>query len=105
MNLIEKLRPKKLFKASVPELKKYVGKTVNIDNKPILIESIVGNVFKKTFYEINGQHLIGMLRFHAQMEGDKSITEEQFQAFENMELESEKLPEKRSILEMPKRGD
>jgi hypothetical protein len=103
MSFIDKLKPKRLFKADVPKLKEYIGKKVTIEGRPVVIETIVGNRFKKTFYEINGQHLIGMLRFHAQMEGDKSITEEQFQAFENMELDSEKLPEKRSILEMPKK--
>lgn len=93
MSFIDKLKPKKLFKAKVPTLESYIGRTVKIEGKPVKIESICGNRFKQTFYEINGTHLIGMLRFHAQMTGAKDITEEQFRAFEEMDLEAEKLPE------------
>lgn len=84
---------KKLFKATTPDLAKYLGKTVLIDGKSVKIEHICGNKFKQQFYEINGEHLIGMLRFHAQMMGDKSITEEQFKAFEEMDLHAEKMPD------------
>lgn len=83
--------PKKLFKAKVPDLKHYIGKTVKIDGKKVTIETITGNKFNPQFYEINGEHLIGMLRFHAHMLGVKDITEEQFQAFEQMDLQAEKL--------------
>lgn len=93
MSLFDNIyNPRKLFKAKAPDLTQYVGKTVRIDGKKVRIKSIVGNLTYKTFYEINGEHLIGMLRFHAQMLGDKSITEDQFLAFEQMDLESEKLP-------------
>jgi hypothetical protein len=81
---------KKLFKAKVPDLSKYIGRKVSIDGKKIKIETIVGNKAKPAFYEINGEHLIGMLRFHAQMLGDKSITEDQFIAFEKMDHHVEK---------------
>lgn len=97
-------RRKKLFTAKLPDLKKYLGKmvTVNRDTgEQVKIDTIVGNVgmtigrsndeVRPTFYEINGKYLVNMLRFHAEMEGDKSITEEQFQAFENMEFEAEKM--------------
>lgn len=77
-----------------PDLKKFLGKTIHIPQVgQVTIKSIAGNRRKPAFYEINGEHLIGMLRFHAQMLGDKSITEEQFLAFESMEMESEKLPD------------
>jgi hypothetical protein len=97
-------KPKKLFKAKVPDLKSFIGRNVTIDGKKIKIHKIVGNVgltlgraakdVKPTFYEINDEYLIGMLRFHAQMEGDTSITEEEFLAFENMEFDAERLPDK-----------
>lgn len=92
---------KKLFKARVPKIEGYVGRTVVIDGKPVKIKRICGNKFKPQFYEINGEHLIGMLRFHAQIEGAKDITEEQFKAFEEMDLSAEKIPEKKTILEVP----
>lgn len=94
---------KKLFKtAKPPNLEAYIGKTIVIEGKPVTIKSIVGNKFKHTFYEINGQHLIGMLRFHAQILGDKSITEEQFKAFEDMEITAHKKPDTKSSLEESK---
>jgi hypothetical protein len=89
--MFEKIKNAKLlFKAKEPELAKYIGKKVSIDGKKIEIKKIVGNRFNHTFYEINDEHLIGMLRFHAQMLGDKSITEEQFRAFEQMDIRAEK---------------
>ncbi len=85
---------KKLFKAKVPELSKFIGRSVLLPTgERITVEKIVGNRFNYTMYEINDTHLIGMLRFHAQMEGDKSITEEQFKAFEEMEMDAEKMPD------------
>jgi hypothetical protein len=77
--------------ATPPNLKQYIGRKVEIDGQSILIETIVGNVWKPAFYEINGEHLIGILRFHAQMLGDKSITEEQFKAFEGIDFYVEKI--------------
>lgn len=90
-------QPRRLFKAKVPELEQYIGKTVRVPGEPypIEIENICGNRFKQAFYEINGKYLIGMLRFHAQMTGDTSITEQQFIDFENMDLYAEKLKEEK----------
>jgi hypothetical protein len=106
MTLIDHLKPKKLFKAKVPDLKEFVGKRVLIPGltEPIKIKKIVGNKFKPTFYEINDEHLIGMLRFHAQMTGAKDITEEEFKAFEEMDLEAERMPEKKTVLEAPSKS-
>lgn len=102
-----KLDVKLLFTAKKPPetLKKYVGRRVTIpghyskENEDrwimpfkVKIESVVGNRFKPQFYEINGKYLVGMLRFHAEMLNDKSITEEQFKAFEEMEIEAVKNP-------------
>jgi hypothetical protein len=76
------------FKVEVPDLTKFIGKTVIIEGKEVVIKTIVGNMTQKAFYEINSEHLVNMLRFHAQMCGDHSITEQQFVDFENMEMES-----------------
>ena len=105
---VKNLIPKKLFKATVPELKQFIGKTVIINGEKIKIKSICGNIgmmlgqkpedAKPTFYEINGEHLMNMLRFHAQMCGDTSITEEQFEAFENIVFEAEKIIPKEKTL-------
>lgn len=96
MGLFKKMNPKFLFKTGkLPNLKEYVGAVVTIPGDPpieVKINRIVGNVFKPQFYEINDKHLIGMLRFHAQMVKDTSITEEQFVAFEEMEMEAETMP-------------
>jgi hypothetical protein len=93
------MRAKKLFKAKIPDLKEYVGKQVWIDGKLVTIEKIVGNLTHVAFYEINGEHLMNMLRFHAQMCGDTSITEEQFKEFEKIEMEAVKMPAKKSVLD------
>jgi hypothetical protein len=95
MSLFKKFKYKT---ATPPNLKEYVGRKVEIDGKTVVIESIVGNVWKPAFYEINGEHMIGMLRFHAQILGDKSITEEQFKAFEEIDYHVEKLDRSKTNL-------
>ena len=79
--------------ATPPDLRAYLGKTVVIEGKPIVIEHLVGNMVTPKFLEVNGEHLIGMLRFFAQMTGAKDITEDQFLAFEEMDLHIEKMEE------------
>ena len=104
MRFIDRLKPQFLFKTDkAPDLRQYIGRKVHIPGveEPVTIKTIVGNIITPTYYEINGEHLIGMLRFHAQMLGDKSITEEEFKQFEEMVLEAERMPEKKSILEVP----
>jgi hypothetical protein len=100
MSLLKKFKTK----AIVPDLKLYVGRVLTIpgEPKPIMIETVQGNLgmslghenARPTFYEINGKYLIGMLRFHAQMCGDHSITEQQFLDFENMEMSAKKMDPK-----------
>ena len=105
MGMFDKLKKFK-FKATPPELKDYVGRTVIIGGESVVIETIVGNMGmslrgdkpRPQFYEINGHHLIGMLRFHAQMTGAQDITEEQFQAFEDMEFHAEKKGDQPDIM-------
>lgn len=98
MGLLKKFKYKT---AAPPDLMKYVGQEVLIDGAPVKIETIVGNAFKPAFYEINGEHLIGMLRFHAQMCGDKSITEEQFKDFEDIIFEVETVDHNKPALVDP----
>ena len=99
MALLKKFK----MKAVVPDLKLYIGRIVIIpgEPRPIMIETIVGNMglslghgerARPMFYEINGKYLINMLRFHAQMCGDHSITEQQFRDFENMDVSAQKNP-------------
>lgn len=104
--------PKLLFKADKPDNpQKYVGKNivipeflelpgegrVKISEKKVVIQSICGNKFKPNYFEINGQYLISMLRFYAQINNAKDITEDDFRAFEEMELTAEKLPNEKGI--------
>jgi hypothetical protein len=94
-----KQKPEFLFAAQKPEerdMKKFIGKTVMIDGKPVVIQTITGNRFKPAFFEINGSHLIGMLRFYAQMTGAKDLTEKDFEDFEAIEFHVEP---KKSVLE------
>lgn len=91
------------MKTTPPDLHTFIGRYVLIpgQDKPIMIAKLVGNVGKTLgtdnpkpqYYEINDEYLISMLRFHAQMNGDKSITEDQFKAFEEMEFSAEKNPQ------------
>ena len=96
-------KPKKLFKTQGYDLNSYIGRMVLIpgQSEPIQIETIVPNIGKTIghkipephYFEINGDHLISMLRFFAQMNGAKDITEDQFKAFEETLFEAEKLPD------------
>lgn len=114
MNFTNWKKPFK-FKAEVPKLDSYIGRYVRIpgEHQPVKIETICGNVGlsmgrekpRPQFYEINGKFLIGMLRFHAQMTGDKSITEQQFKDFEDTEFEAEKLADKKLLNDVPKYED
>ncbi len=89
MGIFSKIKP--LFKAQVPNLDNYIGAWVKLPEGPtVRIEKIVGSIPFPKFYEINEKHHIGMLRFHAQMEGAKDITEEQFRQFEEMEIGAKK---------------
>lgn len=84
MSVREKLKSFK-FKTKSTNPTDYIGRTVIIDGKPVMIETIVGNKEKPTFFDINGGLSIGVLRFFCQMNGDRSISEEQFKKHEEME--------------------
>ena len=88
----------KLKTAAAPDLKKYIGRTLVVEGKKVIIETVVGNFTTPTFLEINGTYLIGMLRFFAQMNHDHSITEEQFKAFEEMEFHGERMQRRKENL-------
>ena len=94
MGLFDRLAdsPRLLFTAKKGhDPSKYVGRTVKIDGKKVVINKIVGNITKPQFYEINNEHLIGMLRLEAQMTGAKDISEEELLAFEAMDMRAEKI--------------
>lgn len=85
--------------AKVPDLESYIGRTVVIDGKKIKIETVVGNIGmtlgrrpedqRPQYAEINGQYRLSFLRFFAQMEGE-SYSEEEYAAFENMQVWAER---------------
>lgn len=94
MNLFD--RPKKLFGAKKLKddwYKQYIGRTVVIDGEKIEIKSIAGNKFNVKMAEINGSHLINFLRFFAQMNHVKDISEEEFVLFEQMDVRAYKPPQ------------
>lgn len=98
---IIKFKDVKVVEMEVPDendIRQFIGRKVNIDGKTVKIETICGNKITPQFFEINGQYLIGMLRFFAQMNGDKSISEKEFQEFESMEHWVEP---KKTIIEVP----
>lgn len=100
MGILDKLKdtPKLLFKAKKHDPSKYVGRTVVIEGKKVVIKKIVGNITKPQFYEINGEHLIGMLRLEAQMTAAKDITEDDFLAFEQMDLKAERIMDEQKTI-------
>jgi hypothetical protein len=108
LNLFKKPKPELLFSATTPKKKwekEFIGKTVVIDGKKHEIRTIVGNRWKPQFYEINGKHCIGMLRFHAQMMGVKDISEEQFKQFEEMDMEADREQKKPNAFGLTPSGD
>lgn len=99
-------KQKKLFKYEIPDLKDYVGKTVQIPMPggsvhTVKIKTVMGNVGltlgrapkdqRPQYAEINGRYRISFLRFFAQMNGAKDISEEDFKAYEDTEFWSEKM--------------
>ncbi len=88
---------KYLFKAEQPELNDYLNRYVFIDDEKIQIKHITGNIWFPKYLEINGRYRISMLRFFKQMNNDKSITEEQLQAFEDMDVSARKLTAEEQI--------
>lgn len=91
---------------SIPEFMEIDGKKVKVGETPVRIATICGNIgmtlghaeARPTYYEINGQYLIGMLRFHAQMNRSNDFTEEDFQNFENMQFDAKKLSDDKAAL-------
>lgn len=69
-------------------LDKYIGRTIKtMDGLLVKIERIVPSFAKPTRYEINGNHHVVMLDFYKQVNNDKSITQEQIDAFDAIEFE------------------
>lgn len=108
--------PKKLFAAKTPkdgDILQHIGKTIviptfatlegqkiKVSEERVKIETICMNKFQQQFFEINGTHLIGALRFFCQVGNVKDVTEDQMRAFEEMELSAERLPDTSRKLEI-----
>lgn len=88
------LKPKLLFKTQPSYLEDYIGRTVVIDKVIHKIETIKPRFQNPKYFNINGNNPISALRFFAQMNGDKSITEDQFRKFEAMDVDAVKNDEK-----------
>lgn len=99
---IFKWKKKGSEKFDIPEtLDTFIGKTLILkDGTEVKVETIVGNRWTPNFFEVNGKHLIGMLRAYKQLYKDSSITEDQLTEFEKIEHYVEKVPEKRSALQV-----
>lgn len=68
--------------------KQHKGKRVKVmEGEMVTIETIQPSVVRPTRYEINGKYHIVMLDFFKQMNKDKSITQDQIDAFDNIEYE------------------
>lgn len=96
---IKKTKQKKsTLRVKVPDLEKYIGRTVEIEGKKIKIKTVVGNIGmvmgrrpedqRPQYAEINGQYRLSFLRFFAQM-NNETYTDEEYETFENMQVWSE----------------
>ena len=82
-----KFKGVKAIKPAHNEAEKFIGKTLMIsigepEPKPVVVETIVGSVFKPTRFEINGRYHIVILDAYKQLNHDKSITPDMIQAFD-----------------------
>ena len=71
------------------DLKEFVGKTLMIEGKPVVVETIVGSMIKEfvTQFEVNGEHHITILDAYRQLHGDTSITDDMVKAFAETSVE------------------
>jgi len=79
----------KPIKAQKPkDLSDFIGKTLRMmDGEMVKVETIVGSMFKPTRFEVNGKHHIVILDAYRQLTGDKSITQDMIDAFDEMVVE------------------
>jgi hypothetical protein len=84
------LKPKLLFKTAPSCPEDYIGRNVVIDGVIHKIETIKPRFQNPKYFNINGNNPISLLRFFAQMNGDRSITEDQFLKFEAMDVDAVK---------------
>lgn len=87
--------PTEFYKIKKPkeDFSKYLGRPLRcMDGETVTIEKIVGSLVYPTRFEINSTHHIVILDFYKQMNHDKSITEDQINAFDKMDhfVESQK---------------
>lgn len=83
-------KPKNLFTYEIPNTEEFIGLTVTIGNERVKIKKIEGMKFQPKFYLINNKYEMNILRFFAQMNHCKDITEQQFRDFEEMDVSADK---------------
>lgn len=91
---------KKIDPPKDKDLLNCIGKMVRtMDGEVVLIQSIVGSAIYPTRYEVNGSHHVVILDFWRQMNHDRSITDEQVKAFDEMVFEVEPEAKKLSAID------
>lgn len=89
---------KKIDPPKDKDLLKCIGKMVRtMEGEVVLIQSIVGSAIFPTRYEVNGAHHVVILDFWRQMNHDRSITDEQVKAFDEMIFEVEPASEPKKL--------
>ena len=86
----------KRIKAKKPkDLSEFIGKTMRMmDGQMVKIDHIQGSMVKPTRYEVNYAHHIVILDAYKQLNNDKSITQDQIDAFDQMIAENiERVPQ------------
>lgn len=93
---VEEKRPTQKIKAEKPgDLSQFIGKTMRMmDGQMVKIEKIQGSIIKESRFEVNNAHHIVILDAFKQLNKDKSITQEQIDAFDAIEHEVVKVPTK-----------
>lgn len=91
--------PKLKIKAEKPgDLSQFIGKTMRMmDGQMVKIEKIQGSIVKESRFEVNNAHHIVILDAFKQLNKDKSITQEQIDAFDAIEHEVVKIPTKDGV--------
>lgn len=108
MAFLDKLKQFK-FRGDLPEdvtqsLQKWLGRQLKVmSGKTVTVTDIAPSRIKPSRFVINATEEIVALDFFKQMNGDKSITQAQIDAFDAMELDIERAPkrlEPKSLIEV-----
>lgn len=88
-----KIKSLRAVKPAKNEMDKFLGKTLTMMcGTPVLIEKIVGSVFRPTRFEVNGLYHIVILDAYKQLNRDQSITPQMIRDFDEAVHFVEKAP-------------